>query len=94
MTARMQARRRRVSIHTRHFWRVNQALQSMSRAAEQRFNPHPPFLAGESGMWGGILGNPPVSIHTRHFWRVNPAASFKGVSAGQMFQSTPAISGG
>ena len=63
---------RTVSIHTRHFWRVNSAVCVFKRQSLLRFNPHPPFLAGEFTYSNGKMGpNIRVSIHTRHFWRVN-----------------------
>ena len=37
-----------VSIHTRHFWRVNSpVVQTLALWFTVGFNPHPPFLAGE-----------------------------------------------
>ena len=60
-----------VSIHTRHFWRVNSVVVKGHQYSLNGFNPHPPFLAGE--LLDGSddhLGHL-VSIHTRHFWRVN-----------------------
>ena len=34
------------------------------------FNPHPPLLAGETGLVGLAHIAKKVSIHTRHYWRV------------------------
>jgi hypothetical protein len=39
--------RTEVSIHTRHFWRVN-PQRGHPDSHRGCFNPHPPFLAGES----------------------------------------------
>ena len=36
-----------------------------------RFNPHPPFLAGEFHQLLDNEVHANVSIHTRYFWRVN-----------------------
>ena len=61
-----------VSIHTRHFWRVNCSREVCRAGNKGCFNPHPPFLAGEFSMLRRHpVGQSPVSIHTRHFWRVN-----------------------
>ena len=40
---------------------------------DQRFNPHPPLLAGETGGVDLALLVGLVSIHTRHYWRVKHA---------------------
>ena len=38
----------RVSIHTRHYWRVKRTAALSCWASPHRFNPHPPLLAGET----------------------------------------------
>ena len=82
-----------VSIHTRHFWRVNCRWHLRLLRRQTCFNPHPPFLAGEF-IWPRCSADSyQVSIHTRHFWRVNLTARCTRRPA-ITFQSTPAISGG
>ena len=36
----------------------------------ERFNPHPPLLAGETNVAVHVERHFGVSIHTRHYWRV------------------------
>ena len=84
-----------VSIHTRHFWRVNRLDLAAAGGADVvsihtrhfwRVNPR------DVGRYGDMSQ---VSIHTRHFWRVNPPVLNLALAVNYgKFQSTPAISGG
>ena len=82
-----------VSIHTRHFWRVNPELEARLFVPMQVSIHTRHFWRVNRKPLAGTAGAKQVSIHTRHFWRVNPfCPGWK--SADRMFQSTPAISGG
>ena len=39
----------KVSIHTRHYWRVKHTNAALSPTTWS-FNPHPPLLAGETSL--------------------------------------------
>jgi hypothetical protein len=77
-----------VSIHTRHFWRVNYSGPLRWWPQQRRFNPHPPFLAGELALHRAFSIPDSVSIHTRHFWRVNsfPCKSFSRMQKTSCFR--------
>ena len=80
-----------VSIHTRHFWRVNR-LMVVRLFLLIGFNPHPPFLAGESG---GKDGSRNMGSFNPHPPFLAGEYSWAGKVQAQLeFQSTPAISGG
>ena len=83
----------RVSIHTRHYWRVKHAivrfpgrLQNVSIHTRHYWRVKPARKRKRA-----IFID--VSIHTRHYWRVKPDAVAVGLVV-VMFQSTPAITGG
>ena len=59
----------KVSIHTRHYWRVKRLVQVLIHP-HKRFNPHPPLLAGKTKLQYTGRQRDFVSIHTRHYWRV------------------------
>ena len=59
----------KVSIHTRHYWRVKRPA-NLTGESDRRFNPHPPLLAGETDLGELECHLYAVSIHTRHYWRV------------------------
>ena len=83
-----------VSIHTRHFWRVN-----LGRVIVRRFMygfQSTPAISGGRILHADHQGRAgaEVSIHTRHFWRVNLDEGREKELNILLFQSTPAISGG
>ena len=85
--------RHKVSIHTRHYWRVKRCAMCAQERCRHRFNPHPPLLAGETAHSVSSAQHTLVSIHTRHYWRVKPVTDAL-LLMGKLFQSTPAITGG
>ncbi len=73
----------RVSIHIRHCWRMNFAMQGVTDFMGSRFNPHSPLLANEFSEDGRTGSNRGVSIHIRHCWRMNShACSGAGCTGG------------
>ena len=84
---------RRVSIHTRHYWRVKRlclrckgGCRYVSIHTRHYWRVKRAPVAIENVV-------PEVSIHTRHYWRVKQTAA-AGSTSKDMFQSTPAITGG
>ena len=84
----------RVSIHTRHHWRVKRKkmvrrcyCQAVSIHTRHHWRVKPATL-------GAIQRGDVVSIHTRHHWRVKPRSKYSPEIVQAVFQSTPAITGG
>ena len=51
-------------------------IQQRNQARQNRFNPRPPLLAGESRQRAALgFANLEVSIHARHCWRANRCSS-------------------
>ena len=83
----------RVSIHTRHYWRVKQngGVVLHQHAAVSIHTRHYWRVKHQRAKTMRQIAE--VSIHTRHYWRVKHG--YLGLRYGSdVFQSTPAITGG
>ena len=83
----------RVSIHTRHHWRVKHGVVRRL-AAEVAVSIHTRHHWRVKHLGANLVPQAVfVSIHTRHHWRVK-LADVLALGANATFQSTPAITGG
>ena len=67
----VKARAEKVSIHTRHYWRVNPAITNLMRARTEVSIHTRHYWRVNLDELPDDSTKLPVSIHTRHYWRVN-----------------------
>ena len=82
-----------VSIHTRHYWRVKQAVEAVAEQQDRVSIHTRHYWRVKRVRIVAVLVDDGVSIHTRHYWRVKRSISASAARS-RMFQSTPAITGG